>query len=76
MSKFVIGLVVGLSLCLTTAFKFGTDFGANCDVRIVTLDGHDYVIAVSSSSNRDGHGVAILHHVGCKRCNNNVSNER
>lgn len=76
MSKFIVGLVVGLSLCLLTAFNFGTNFGVSCDVRIVTLDGHDYIIAVSSSSSRNGNGVAILHHVGCKRCNNKVSNER
>lgn len=76
MSKFIVGLVVGLSLCMLTAFRYEADFGVSCDVRIVTLDGHDYVIAISSSSSRKGNGIAILHHVGCKGCNNNVSNER
>lgn len=68
LNKFILGLVVGLSLFLLVAFSYTPEGGA-CDVRLGTVDEHDYVVAtIVRTASTGGCGVGIIHHLGCRKC--------
>lgn len=75
LNKFVIGLIVGLVAFASVGLTYNPLKRCEVDVRLVTLDGHDYVVAVTRNL-EGGSGIGIVHHVGCRRCNNIISNER
>lgn len=81
--KNILIMIVGfLTMTLLVGFvgynnvtAFDTGYGGHfvVNIKVVTIDGHDYIVTVATPKTGTGNvSISTIHHVGCKRCCQNI----
>lgn len=66
--KLILGIIIGISLICSLGYSYSLQSNTHIDIRIITIDNHDYIVTTGLTQYGSNISVSIIHHTGCRKC--------